>query len=165
MPLGLRPRKPCTRWGSKSPMGRDNFEGGKGRPTVKYRDTAVTCAKTAEPIDLPFGLWTQVGWRKHNFNCIRQVAPCGHIGATWRIRLNRPSVAAMRSYVKLLWPLVFGVVRYWQLMVFKIQVCFSATVSHPSSCWALAFFLWLWPMTLTFKCDHNTVHNCVTASQ
>jgi len=42
-------------------MGRDNFEGGKGRPTVKYRDTAVTCAKTAEPIDLPFGLWTQVG--------------------------------------------------------------------------------------------------------
>jgi len=29
-----------------------------------------------------------------------------HIGATWRIRLNRPSVAAMRPYVKVLWPLV-----------------------------------------------------------
>jgi len=29
-----------------------------------------------------------------------------HIGATWRIRLNRPSVAAVRPYVKLLWPLV-----------------------------------------------------------
>jgi len=26
--------------------------------------------------------------------------------ATWRIRLNRPSAAAMRSYVKLIWPLV-----------------------------------------------------------
>ena len=25
-----------------------------------------------------------------------------HIGATWRIRLNRPSVAAIRPYVKLL---------------------------------------------------------------
>ena len=25
-----------------------------------------------------------------------------HIGATWRIRLNRPCVAAMRPYVKLL---------------------------------------------------------------
>jgi len=30
-----------------------------------------------------------------------------HIGATWRIWLNRPSVA-MRSYVKLLWPLVLS---------------------------------------------------------
>jgi len=29
-----------------------------------------------------------------------------HIGATWRIRLNRPCAAAMRPYVKLLWPLV-----------------------------------------------------------
>jgi len=25
-----------------------------------------------------------------------------HIGATWRIRLNRPGAAAMRPYVKLL---------------------------------------------------------------
>jgi len=34
---------------------------GKGRPIVKHRDTAaVICAKTAEPIDLPFGLWTLV---------------------------------------------------------------------------------------------------------
>ena len=30
----------------------------------------------------------------------------GHINATWRIRLKRPSAAAMRSYVKLRWPLV-----------------------------------------------------------
>jgi len=30
----------------------------------------------------------------------------GHIGATWRMRLNRPSAAAMRPYVKILWPLV-----------------------------------------------------------
>jgi len=29
-----------------------------------------------------------------------------YIGATWQIRLNRPCVAAMRPYVKLLWPLV-----------------------------------------------------------
>jgi len=28
-----------------------------------------------EPIDLPFGLWTRVGRRKHEFNRIRQVAP------------------------------------------------------------------------------------------
>jgi len=27
-----------------------------------------------------------------------------HIGATWRIRLDHPCVAAMRPYVNLLWP-------------------------------------------------------------
>jgi len=72
----------------------------------------VSCAETAETIDLPFGLWTLVCRRKHKFNRIRQVVPMcpslahWHIGATWQIRLNRPSAAAMRSYVKLLWPLV-----------------------------------------------------------
>jgi len=29
-----------------------------------------------------------------------------YIGATWRIQLNRPCAAAMRAYIKLLWPLV-----------------------------------------------------------
>jgi len=37
----------------------------------------------------------------------------GHIGATWRIRLNRLSAAAMRSYVKLLWPLVIITFVWW----------------------------------------------------
>jgi len=32
------PKEPCIRWGSRSPMGRGNFEG-KGRLIVKYRDT------------------------------------------------------------------------------------------------------------------------------
>jgi len=31
----------------------------------------VSCAETAEPIDLPCGLWTQVGRRKHKFSYIR----------------------------------------------------------------------------------------------
>jgi len=39
----------------------------------------VNCAKTAETIDLAFGLWIQVGRRMHKFNRIRQVAPmCPH---------------------------------------------------------------------------------------
>jgi len=33
------PRDPCIRWEYRSPMGRGNFQGGKGCPTVKYRDT------------------------------------------------------------------------------------------------------------------------------
>jgi len=66
---------------------------------------AVICAKTAEPIEMPFGMWARMR-RKHKFSRIRQVwrqyAHTGYIGATWRIRLNRPSAAPMRSYVKLL---------------------------------------------------------------
>jgi len=44
----------------------------------------VSCAKTAEPIEVPFGIWSQVGPRKH---ALRGV----YIGATWRIPLNRLS--------------------------------------------------------------------------
>jgi len=43
----------------------------------------------------------------------------GHIGATWRILLNRPSAAAMRSYVKLLWRLVFLVLIIWHVLRFQ----------------------------------------------
>ena len=35
----------------------------------------MSCAKMAEPIYLPFGLWSQMGPRKHKFNCNSQVAP------------------------------------------------------------------------------------------
>ena len=82
------------------PHGKGQFLG-KGAPIV-----VVSCAKTGDTMDLPFGLWTWVGPRKHKLNRIRQVAPMslmgGHIGATWRIRLNRPSAASMRCYVELL---------------------------------------------------------------
>jgi len=41
--------------------------------------SAVSCAKPAESIDLPFRLWTQLGRRKHKFNHIRQMGPmCPH---------------------------------------------------------------------------------------
>jgi len=67
----------------------------------------VSCAKTAEPIDLPFGLWTWMGWRMHKFKHIRQVAPtCLH----WRthfchlVNTIEPSVYGSDApYIKLLW--------------------------------------------------------------
>jgi len=49
----------------------------------------------AKPIDVPFGLWTLVGQRKHMFSCIRPVAPrCPHRRAHWRHSANttEPSV-------------------------------------------------------------------------
>ena len=49
---------------SPLPTGRGNFEGGKGRPIVKYRDTLRSSVqKTAEPIEMPFGLWAWMGPR------------------------------------------------------------------------------------------------------
>ena len=44
------PKEPCIRWGSRSTMGRGNFEG-KGAPHCKvYGHAAVICAKTSEPL-------------------------------------------------------------------------------------------------------------------
>ena len=51
--------------------------------------TIVSAAKTAEPIEMPFGTWTRVGPRKHVLDGV-------HIGATRGIRLNRPRAVAMQ---------------------------------------------------------------------
>ena len=59
------PRNRALDGGPDAPMRRGNFEGEKGRPIVNYRDTAVICAKTAEPIEMPFGFWARIGPRDH----------------------------------------------------------------------------------------------------
>jgi len=62
---------------------------GKDVPRLTRQHTAVSCAKMAELIDLPFGLYTQVGERKHKCNCIFQVAPmCPHGRVHWRHLAN-----------------------------------------------------------------------------
>ena len=49
MPFGLRTRlglgNHVLDGGPDPPMGRGNIEGGKGRPIVKYRNTAIICVK------------------------------------------------------------------------------------------------------------------------
>jgi len=65
----------------------------------------VSCAKTAEPIHLPFRLWTRVGQRMHKSNHIRQVAPMYPYGKTRCRHLSNniePSVYGNDApYVKL----------------------------------------------------------------
>ena len=46
-------------------MRRGNFEGGKGLPIVRCNDSAVSCVKTAEPIEIPFGMLSGVGLWNH----------------------------------------------------------------------------------------------------
>jgi len=38
---------------------------GKGMPQHARQHSDVSCAKTAEPVKMPFGLWTRMGPRKH----------------------------------------------------------------------------------------------------
>jgi len=49
MPFGsgtrVGPGNHVLDWGPDPPMGRDNFEGEKGRPIVKYGDTLRSCVQ------------------------------------------------------------------------------------------------------------------------
>ena len=49
----------------------------------------------AETIEMPFRVWTRMGPRKHVLDGM-------HIGATWRIPMDRPCAAAVQPFVKLL---------------------------------------------------------------
>jgi len=53
--------------GSRSPHGKGAIlREGKGCPIVKYRDTLRSpVKKTAEPIEIPFGLWAWMSRRNH----------------------------------------------------------------------------------------------------
>jgi len=48
----------------------------------------------AEPIQMPFGLWTWVGSRNHVLGGV-------HSGATWQLPLNRPCAAAMQPFYQI----------------------------------------------------------------
>jgi len=69
-------------------MARGNFRK-KDMPGQARRHSAMSCAKMALAIDMPFGLSTQVGQRMHILGGV-------HTGASWRIPLNRSCAAAMR---------------------------------------------------------------------
>jgi len=73
----IRPRRRATyiyiRTAWMRPIVTDRFTSSLGLYV-----TVATCAKTAEPIDMPLRLWTQLGPRKHVL----------HWGAHWRHRAN-----------------------------------------------------------------------------
>jgi len=55
------PKVPCVSWGSTFRMGRGNFEGGKGRPTVMCRALCGRlCKYSTEMINIPFRLWARM---------------------------------------------------------------------------------------------------------
>jgi len=75
-----------------------------------YGFSAVSCAEVAKPIDLPFGLWTRVGRRKHKFNHIRQgganVRTLEDTFAPHIANTIEPSVCGGDAVLCQLWPVV-----------------------------------------------------------
>jgi len=57
-------KEPCIRWGPDTLI-EGAIVRGEGMPGNARRHFAVSRAKTAEPIEMPFGFWTRVGPRKH----------------------------------------------------------------------------------------------------
>jgi len=107
----------------------------KNMPEHTRRHFAVSCAEIAERIEMPFGLCS--GWTQGSM-CYMAV----HIGATGRIRLNRPcsggpnEAVAMRPYVKLLWPVIIFRPHRSTTYVLADRVAWSVcrSVFHSSEC-------------------------------
>jgi len=75
MLFGLRtrvdPRNHILDGGQRPTIGRGNFEG----EWASCRDTAVICAKTVKPIEMPFGLWAWMVPRNHVLDGV-QIPTC-----------------------------------------------------------------------------------------
>jgi len=76
------------------------FWGIKERSIVKYRDSAMSRAKTAEPIEVPFGLLTRLGPEEACIRLGSTLLPPGEYD--WNVHVRR----RCGIFVKLLWPLV-----------------------------------------------------------
>jgi len=74
---------------------------GKGEPIVKYRDLCHALCKTAELMEIPFGMCTRVGPRKY-------VLDGSHVVATWRIQLNHPCAMEMWPFRQVTLTTCFG---------------------------------------------------------
>jgi len=66
------PKEPCIRWGPDPPWEGAILRGKRASHIVKYRDTLRSCAKTAEPIEMTFGLWARMGRRNHELDGVRR---------------------------------------------------------------------------------------------
>jgi len=137
-------------WGSRCPMGSGNFEGGKGHPIVKHKDT------------LPWSVQKWLNWSICCLDCglgcpkeaqVQLYSPGGASVPSCQGTLAPPGeydwIVCLRQwcgpYVKLLWPLVnicshlivlpFGTVQCWYQQLLK---------SVADSCYAFSSFMWAW---------------------
>ena len=70
-----------------------------------------------------------IRWRHRQFRGSKGRFHGHHFLAFWRIRLNRPYVAAMRPYVKLLWPFVIIIILFFCYYYYFILFLFFSPSS------------------------------------
>jgi len=150
-------REPCIRWdGVKIPTSKVVILSGKsGSPLQRRQRTRrtlcrISCAKTTEPIEMPFGTWIQVGPENHVLDGI-QIST--HKGEILRAKRGQPRTCrrVRRSiYLKLLsrkhsrygadadWGALDGMHARWRNLTNTIE---------PSACGGDAAFLY--QITLT----------------
>ena len=74
--------------GPDRPVGMGNFFAGEGASHCKVQGHSTDiCAKAAEPIEVPFGLWTQMGPRNHVLNWGSQVLRDVAMAANFRNKI------------------------------------------------------------------------------
>jgi len=61
----VRPRNHVLHGGPDPSWEGAILRGGRAARCKVYRLSAVNCTKVAEPIEMPFGIWTRVGPKKH----------------------------------------------------------------------------------------------------
>ena len=81
--------------GNPDPSWKGEIFRGRAVPCKVQGHLAVGCAKTAEPIEMPCGLWARVGSRNHILDRM-QIAPCE--GAIFRGK-DMPGYARRHSVV------------------------------------------------------------------
>ena len=59
------PREPCIRWGPDPQWEGTFLTGDEASHCKVYGHSAVSCAKTAETIEMSYGLWAWMGPRNH----------------------------------------------------------------------------------------------------
>jgi len=79
--------------------------------SVHLLDTAVSLAKMAELIEMPFGMWTQVGRRNHVLDEARipYRKGTGFLGRDYRLHmlwLVRGDILNIRGAPMMLWPII-----------------------------------------------------------
>ena len=104
------PKEACIRWGPDPPCE------GEGHAQACLTTLCHELYKMAEMMDFHLGCgfrWAKASASSIVFARWYQCALMGgHIGISRRIQLNRPSVAVMWPYVKLIWPLIIIRVHY-----------------------------------------------------
>jgi len=133
-------------------------------PEHAWRHSAVSCAKMAEPIKMPFGLWTEVSQGKHVLHgrhLANTIEPsmCGDDAALY-VKLLWPLVSFQSAFVDVVFNSLIALLHLLSIIHFffcheKCKCCFSLGTVHSYMMWLQYFDLFLCPKTTSLICPRT----------